>query len=81
MLSAICFSLDHSKLLLFANGIKKSTEDDISFSLECSQEVRFLVHKNSFRKYVLSLSQMSPVFCVSAVQVFGKLCGKGRNCS
>ena len=29
----------------------------------------------------LTLSQTSPGFYVSAVKVFGKLCGKRRNCS
>ena len=33
------------------------------------------------KKRTLTLSQTSPGFYVSALQVFGKRCGKRRNCS
>ena len=40
-----------------------------------------LIFPNQFFWYQLTLSQTSPVFYVSAVQIFWKHCGKRRNCS
>ena len=70
------FFFSHSVFYLFGELFIKF-EIFVCKHFQVMKSLKFVV----WERVHLTLSETSPVFCVSAVQVFRKHCGKRRNCS
>ena len=90
MLSAICFNLDQANILSSGNGLSKPKYDSaepcslkrgLNASAKQYEPMSECISTPIVPFIGLILSQKSPEFNVSAVQLFRKHCGKRRNCS